>query len=64
MKMAVFWVAPQCSLVEVYRHFGSAYRLHHQGDRGRDLNPEYPEYEAGVSNTRPRLCCLAREIGT
>jgi hypothetical protein len=32
MKMAVFWVAAPCSLVEVYRRFKGAYCLHHQGD--------------------------------
>jgi hypothetical protein len=32
MKMAVFWVAAPCSLVEVYRCFRVTYCLHHQGD--------------------------------
>jgi hypothetical protein len=30
MKMAVFWVVAQCSLVEVYRLFTGACCLHHQ----------------------------------
>jgi hypothetical protein len=33
MKMAVFWVVAPCSLVEVYRRFRGACRLHHQGDK-------------------------------
>jgi hypothetical protein len=32
MKMAVFWVAAPCILVEVYRRFRGACCLHHQGD--------------------------------
>jgi hypothetical protein len=32
LKMAVFWVVTLCSLVEVYRRFGGACCLHHQGD--------------------------------
>jgi hypothetical protein len=35
MKMTVFWVAAQCSLVEVYQRFRSVCCLHHQGDRTR-----------------------------
>jgi hypothetical protein len=31
MKMAVFWVAVPCSLVEVCRRFRSACCLHQQG---------------------------------
>jgi hypothetical protein len=30
MKMAVFWVVAQCSLVEVYQRFRGACCLHHQ----------------------------------
>jgi hypothetical protein len=30
MKMAVFWVVAPCSLLEVYRRFSGACRLHHQ----------------------------------
>jgi hypothetical protein len=40
MKMAVFWVVTPCSLVEVYRRFGGACCLHHQGGRGK-LLPDY-----------------------
>jgi hypothetical protein len=36
MKMTVFWDDVPCSLVEVYRHFRGAYRLHHQGDYSDD----------------------------
>jgi hypothetical protein len=32
MKMAVFWVVAQCSLVEVYQRFRGPCCLHHQGD--------------------------------
>jgi hypothetical protein len=32
MKMTVFWDVAPCILVEVYRHFGGACCLHHQGD--------------------------------
>jgi hypothetical protein len=32
VKMAVFWVVAQCSLVEVYRRFRGACCLYHQGD--------------------------------
>jgi hypothetical protein len=32
MKMAVFWVAVLCSLVEVYLHFRCTCCLHHQGN--------------------------------
>jgi hypothetical protein len=32
VKMAVLWDIAPCSLVEVYRRFGDAYYLHHQGD--------------------------------
>jgi hypothetical protein len=32
IKMAVFWVVAQCSLVEIYRRFRGAYCLRHQGD--------------------------------
>jgi hypothetical protein len=32
-KMAVFWVAAPCSLVEVYQHFGGPCCLHYQGDK-------------------------------
>jgi hypothetical protein len=32
MKMAVFWVVAQCSLVEVFQRFRGACCLHHQGD--------------------------------
>jgi hypothetical protein len=38
MKMAVFWVVAQCSLVEVDRRFRGAYRLHHQGDERNQCN--------------------------
>jgi hypothetical protein len=40
--MAVFWVVAPSSLVEVYRRFGGACCLHHQGDRQttRRNNPE------------------------
>jgi hypothetical protein len=31
-KMAVFWVAAPCSLVEVYQRFRGTCCLHHQGD--------------------------------
>jgi hypothetical protein len=31
-KMAVFWVAAPCSLVEVYQHFRGLCCLHNQGD--------------------------------
>jgi hypothetical protein len=31
VKVAVFWVVVQCSLVEVYRLFRGPYVLHHQG---------------------------------
>jgi hypothetical protein len=31
MKMAAFWVAAPCNLVEIYRRFRSACCLHHQG---------------------------------
>jgi hypothetical protein len=31
--MTVIWVVTPCSLVEVYRYFGGACSLHHQGDR-------------------------------
>jgi hypothetical protein len=33
-KMAVFWVAAPCSLVEVYLRFRGPCCLHHQGDDG------------------------------
>jgi hypothetical protein len=32
MKMAVFWVAVLCSLVEVYLRFRGTCCLHHQGE--------------------------------
>jgi hypothetical protein len=32
MKMTVLWDVVPCSLVEVYRRFGGAYCLHHQGE--------------------------------
>jgi hypothetical protein len=32
MKMAVFMVVTQCSLVEFYQHFGGACCLHYQGN--------------------------------
>jgi hypothetical protein len=35
MKIAVFWVAAPCSLVEVYQRFGGPCCLHHQGDHRR-----------------------------
>jgi hypothetical protein len=33
MKMALFWFAMPCSLVEVYRLFGGVCCLHRQGDQ-------------------------------
>jgi hypothetical protein len=33
MKMAVFWVAAPCSVVEIYCCFRGACCLHHQGDQ-------------------------------
>jgi hypothetical protein len=32
LKMAVFWDAALCSLIEINRHFRGAYCLHRQGD--------------------------------
>jgi hypothetical protein len=34
LRMAVFWVMAQCSLVDVYRRFRDTCCLHHQGDDG------------------------------
>jgi hypothetical protein len=33
--MTVFWDVAPCSLVEVLRRFGGAYRFRHQGDEVR-----------------------------
>jgi hypothetical protein len=30
MKMAVFWVAVPCSLVDIYQRFRGTYCLHHR----------------------------------
>jgi hypothetical protein len=32
LLMAVFWVVPPCSLVDVYKRFRGSCCLHHQGD--------------------------------
>lgn len=39
--MAAFWDVALCNLIEVFRTFGRAYYLHHQGQL-RCLVPEYP----------------------
>jgi hypothetical protein len=39
MKMAVFWVAAPCSLVEVYQRFRGPCCLHHQSDEDSSLKP-------------------------
>jgi hypothetical protein len=38
LKMAVFWVVAQYSLIEVYQHLGGSCCLHFQGDDGGSKN--------------------------
>jgi hypothetical protein len=40
LKMTAFWDTVPCSLIWVERRFGSAYCLHHQGNRPDDGNAE------------------------
>jgi hypothetical protein len=53
MEMAVFWVVAPCSLVEVYRRFGGASCLHHQGDR-----PDYTAITQKTAIFKTYLFCL------
>jgi hypothetical protein len=38
LKMAAFWDIALCSLIDVDRHFGGAYCLHHHSDEGGSMN--------------------------
>jgi hypothetical protein len=50
--MTVFWVVAPCSLVEVYRRFGGALCLHHQGEESYTLLQGF--------STRGPLMCFVR----
>jgi hypothetical protein len=65
MKMAVFWVVAQCSLVEVYQRFRGPCSLHHQGDESlmithRSLIALMME-AARTSETSTRLHCATTQ---
>jgi hypothetical protein len=56
-KMAVFWVAALCRMVEIYRRFRGDYYLHHQGDgqaAGDESVPHRPN-DRGTSETSVNL---------